>query len=750
MSSTPKVSGKPARKACTSGVGPRRTVRAALVVASIAALIISALTLTAPHPAGAQEGPFPAFEQVLNVGADRPPLAGDFDGDGRGDLIWYNEAPETDGVWYGRADGKADAAVLGAGAGFSPFVGDFNGDTIDDVFWYEQSRSVPGIVWFGARNRQWAPVLVPAPPAQAIAVVSDLDGNGADDIFFSVAGGDDALFSALAGSFRVEAAYVADRYESFAVGDFDANGSGDILLYDRGNGFAVLWWGSPTGRSGGLIFIGTGFILRSGDFDGTGTADLLWYTPGVGPDAVLYGQRGQTFLGAPVNAGGDYEPFVGDFDGDKRDDVFWYEPEGGGDLVWFFRPTAIDGLAVVDPPTAVSSGATVSTTATTVDFDGDGDDETLFFAPGSGYATWWYGGFRALGQPAPNLIIDTMASGLDRPWDIAFTPDGAMLFTERPGRLSARLPDGTVRGVTADLADLFASGETGFMGLAVDPAFGANRRIYTCQGSTATSAGPGTGPEIKVVAWTLNGTITAATRVADPLVGGLPIVSGRHGGCRLRFDSSGALLIGTGDAATGTNPQNLDSRGGKVLRVNPADGSPAAGNPFLSSVNATTRLIYSYGHRNVQGLAVRPGSGQIFEVEHGPDRDDEVNVLVAGANYGWNPVPGYNESVPMTFAGATPARWSSGSPTVAPSGATFLVGKQWKGYDGALAVATLRGAALRLQFYDAAGNLAGETLPPLLTTLGRLRAAVQGPDGALYLTTDNGVGNDLVLRVAPA
>ena len=129
MSSTPKVSGKPARKACTSGVGPRRTVRAALAVASIAALAISALTLAAPHPAGAQEGPFPAFEQVVNVGADRPPLAGDFDGDGRGDLIWYNEAPETDGVWYGRADGKADAAVLGAGAGFSPFVGDFNGDT---------------------------------------------------------------------------------------------------------------------------------------------------------------------------------------------------------------------------------------------------------------------------------------------------------------------------------------------------------------------------------------------------------------------------------------------------------------------------------------------------------------------------------------------------------------------------------------------------------------------------------------------
>ncbi|MFN0026951.1 MAG: PQQ-dependent sugar dehydrogenase [Acidimicrobiales bacterium] len=598
---------------------------------------------------------------------------------------------------------------------------------------------MPGIVWYGTPNRSWVPTLVAAPPAQAQAVVSDLDGNGGQDIFFNAPGGGDALFNDSGQrSFVVEPASVADKYEAFVAGDFDANGSGDLVLYDRGNGFAVLWWGSRSGRSGGQVFIGAGFELRGGDFDGSGTDDLLWYTPGDGPDAILYGRADRSFLGAPITAGGNYQPFVGDFDGDRRDDVFWYTPTGGEDLVWFFRPSSIDGLAVASVDTGGPDSA-----ATVADIDGDGDDDALFLAPGTGFGTWWYGGFRGTGQPAPNLRIDTMASGLTNPWDIAFTPDGAMLFTERPGRLWVRVPDGTVRQVSANLGDLFASGETGFMGLAVDPAFTTNRRIYTCQGAV--------GPQIKVVAWSLDTGLSVATWVADPLVGGLPVSSGRHGGCRLRFDATGALLVGTGDAAIGTNPQDLTSLGGKVLRINAATGGPAAGNPFLSSPNPVTRLIYSYGHRNVQGLAVRPGSGDIYEVEHGPSRDDEVNVVTAGANYGWDPVPGYNEGVPMTFAGAVGARWSSGSPTVAPSGAAFIEGKHWRGYEGALAVATLRGSALRLQFYDAAGNLAGEVLPPVLnSTLGRLRAATMGPDGALYLSTDNGGGGDLIVRVFPS
>ncbi|MGE0732783.1 MAG: sorbosone dehydrogenase family protein [Acidimicrobiia bacterium] len=709
----------------------RRDKRAAGVAATMAGLAAIAVLVPVTEAQAQPSGIFPSAERVVNVGADRPPVTGDFDGDGRGDLIFYSGNPDADGIWYGRSDGNVDPAVLGAGFGYRPIVGDYNGDAVDDVFWYDLGKSAPGIVWYGRRSRGFSPALAPATPSDATAVVSDLNGDGADDLFFYNPTGEDSLFTSTGTSFVTETAYVAGDYDMVA-GDFDANGAGDVVLYDPAVGDAILWWGSRTGRVGGVTFIGTGFQFRGGDLNGDGAADLLWYRQGEGSDAVLYGQRNRSFLGAPVDAGGDFTPFVGDFDGDRRDDVFFYQPDRAEDLIWFFRPRSIDGLDV---------SSAVSGTPTVLDLNGDGADDTLFHTPGSGFATWWFGGFRA-GAGTPTLSVTPLVSGLDNVWEIAFAPEGAMLYTEKGGRLSVRLPDGTVRQLAADFGDLLVSSETGLMGLAVDPNFAANRRIYTCQGATG---------QIKVVAWTVDAGFTSATRVNDPLVGGLPISSGRHGGCRLRFDAGGALLIGTGDAAVGTNPQDLTSLGGKVLRVDAATGAPAAGNPFLGSGNANTRLVYTYGHRNVQGLAVRPGSGQVFSVEHGPDRDDEVNLLSAGANHGWNPVPGYNESVPMTASGATPARWSSGVPTVAPSGAAFLSGSSWRSYDGALAVATLKGSALRVQFYDAAGTFGGEVLPAQLNgTYGRLRAVAQGPDGSLYIGTGNDNGADVILRVTPA
>jgi glucose/arabinose dehydrogenase len=284
------------------------------------------------------------------------------------------------------------------------------------------------------------------------------------------------------------------------------------------------------------------------------------------------------------------------------------------------------------------------------------------------------------------------------------------------------------------------------MGLVLDPSFDTNRRFYTCQGHD--------GPEIQVIGWTVDAGWTSATRVIDPLVSGIPASSGRHGGCRLRFDNAGQLLIGTGDAAIGTNPQNLASLGGKLLRVDPVTGQGSSDNPFAVSANANTRRVYTYGHRNVQGVAIRPGDGRIFTVEHGPSRDDEINQIVAGGNYGWNPVPGYNEGVPMTdhvaFPSAIGAVWASGSPTLATSGATFLDGAAWRGWNGALAVASLKNATLRLFFFDAAGRLTRQVVvPELNNTYGRLRTAELGPDGALYVATANG-SNDRILRITPS
>lgn len=354
----------------------------------------------------------------------------------------------------------------------------------------------------------------------------------------------------------------------------------------------------------------------------------------------------------------------------------------------------------------------------------------------------------------PTFTITQVASGLTIPWDVAQTPDGTLLFDQRGGGLSVGRTDGTIAAVTADFSDLYTLGETGLMGLVLDPGFAGNRRFYTCQGHQA-----GVDREIQVIAWTVNADYTAATRVADPLLGDLPVntSSGRHGGCRLRFDNTAALMISTGDTATGTVPQDLTSLGGKILRIDAATGAPAAGNPYLNSSNPNTRLIWNYGHRNPQGLALRP-NGAMFNVEHGSYRDDEVNRVLRGRNYGWDPVNttggGYNESVPMTdlekFPNACVASWTSGPTTDATSGATFLVGRQWRAWNGSMVVAELQGAALlRLTFNRRGGLTSEELIPEFTATYGRLRTAQLGTDGSLYLTTSNGAGSDVILKVTP-
>jgi glucose/arabinose dehydrogenase len=334
---------------------------------------------------------------------------------------------------------------------------------------------------------------------------------------------------------------------------------------------------------------------------------------------------------------------------------------------------------------------------------------------------------------APALDVTVVVDGLDHVWDVAQAPDGTLLVDERSGGFTAVLPDGTVREVHADFDDLFARGETGLMGLVLDPGFATNRRLYSCQGVQDGS--------IAVIAWTIAADWSAATRAADPVVPGIPLNerTGRHGGCRLRFAPDGALLVGTGDNTVGSNPQDRSSFAGKVLRVDPATGEAA---------------VWTLGHRNVQGLAVRPGTEQVFAVEHGPDRDDEVNLLRPGGNYGWNPDGNgsYDQSVPMTdpdIPGAIPAVWSSGSPTLATSGATFLDGDQWGAYDGLLLVGLLKERGVLALRLDDDGVLQEQfRLPELDGTYGRLRSVQQGNDGALYVTTDNG-DSDQLLRVTP-
>jgi aldose sugar dehydrogenase len=218
-------------------------------------------------------------------------------------------------------------------------------------------------------------------------------------------------------------------------------------------------------------------------------------------------------------------------------------------------------------------------------------------------------------------------------------------------------------------------------------------------------------------------------------------------------------VVGTGDIADGSVPQDLTSLGGKVIRLDLVSGEPAPDNPFVDAADERQRYVVSYGHRNIQGVAIQPRTGEIYTAEHGPNVDDEVNRIVFGGNYGWDPsqggtVGGYDESVPMTdlerFPDAVPAIWQTGGRTEALCGAAFLEGEQWGGLDGALVVTALRGAKVVVLTLDESGEVAEVSIPEELDDeFGRLRAARLGPDGALYLTTTNG-SDDRVLRVTPA
>ncbi|MGH3788107.1 MAG: PQQ-dependent sugar dehydrogenase [Pseudonocardiaceae bacterium] len=359
----------------------------------------------------------------------------------------------------------------------------------------------------------------------------------------------------------------------------------------------------------------------------------------------------------------------------------------------------------------------------------------------------------------PEIRVDVVAAGLEHVWDIGFLPGGTALITERPARirlLSSTRPGARVTEVAADLDDVYVNGEGGFMGLAVHPDFAQSRRFTTCQAHQE-----GDRPvDVRLVTWELSPDSARASRVADPLVAGMPLnPSGRHSGCRPMVGPDGYLYVGTGDAARAAVSADRTNLGGKVLRIDLRTGGPAPGNPFAESANAAERLVFTYGHRNVQGVAVQPGTDRIFTAEHGPRIDDEINLLRAGGHYGWDPSRGgtedsYDESVPMTdlrrFPDAVAAVWSSGRTIEAICGAAFINGAQWGDMQGLLAVGALRGTKLLLMRVNSDGVVTevGQ-LPRLDGDHGRLRGVRSSDDGALYVTTSNG-DDDKVLRIAPA
>ena len=339
---------------------------------------------------------------------------------------------------------------------------------------------------------------------------------------------------------------------------------------------------------------------------------------------------------------------------------------------------------------------------------------------------------------APKLTTTVVQSTLSFPWDLAFAPDGRMFVTERAGNIlvyasgaagAPQLANNAISGIRAE-------GEAGAMGIALDPAFAANHFVYVCASRTD------------------NGWLNQVLRYRDVnstlVFDGYVIrtgmfAGGNHDGCRIRFAPDGKLWVTMGEVGNTAFAQNPNSLNGKVLRVNP-DGTIPEDNPILAGAFGKT-AAFTMGHRNPQGIAFQPGTGLPFTSEHAHYTDSStgahshatVNLLKPGLNFSWpnGAGPGFTKPV-----------WQSlDNPYVATSGNTFVSGPQWGAWDGDLCLAALAGTMLlRLeQQPDGTFKTAGILFNG---TYGRLRAAVQGPDGSLYLTTDN--GSDRIIRVTPS
>jgi len=317
--------------------------------------------------------------------------------------------------------------------------------------------------------------------------------------------------------------------------------------------------------------------------------------------------------------------------------------------------------------------------------------------------------------------VETLATNLEIPWALAFAPDGRLFFTERPGRVRV-MEGGQLRPAPMlTIDDVAAVGEGGLLGIAVHPDFATNHFVYVLH-----DARLGSGREARVVRYReLNNALGEPMVILDRVA-----AADIHDGGRVRFGPDRKLYVTLGDVAVPSNAQDLGSLNGKILRLND-DGTVPGDNPFPGSP------VYSYGHRNPQGIDWQPGTGELWESEHGQTGNDEINHLQAGRNYGW-PVIEADQTRPGM---ETPVLFFS--PSIAPSGGSFYTSTAIAGFRQNFFVGTLAGQHLLRVRFDATDPTRVQGTEKLLAgRFGRIRDVVTGPDGALYLCTSNRDGRN--------
>lgn len=322
--------------------------------------------------------------------------------------------------------------------------------------------------------------------------------------------------------------------------------------------------------------------------------------------------------------------------------------------------------------------------------------------------------------------VAPLAKSLEHPWAMAVMPDGKLLVTERPGRLQIIDTETGKKQTVGGMPKVRIGGEAGALGLALDPDFAANGHIYLCY-STQGKDGSGN----RLSRFTLkHNQLTEETALLDDLPG-----AQWHNGCRVAISPDGYLFASMGDATNAQDAQDGKSLGGKIFRIN-RDGSVPDDNPFATSP------VWSYGHRNPQGLAFRPSDGALWSTEHGPDTQDEVNLIEKGGNYGWPLCRGIDPCADLANYHPAVAEFDHRG-TIAISDLIFYRGSAFPDWQGDILFVSLKTG--RLYHLDMDGDLVRNTQVLINDEFGRLRDITEAPDGSLYLATDN--GEDQILHL---
>ena len=331
-----------------------------------------------------------------------------------------------------------------------------------------------------------------------------------------------------------------------------------------------------------------------------------------------------------------------------------------------------------------------------------------------------------------DLKIEVLAQSLSFPWEIIYGPDNFIWFTERPGKISRLNPMNGVVTLVHTISEVNSIGEGGLLGMALHPQFSANPYVYVVY-----DYGSGNAYKAKVVRFTFNnGKLESPLIILDQI----PAAS-IHNGSRLLITADQKLLITTGDSNAASEAQNKNSLSGKILRIN-LDGTIPTDNPLPNN------RFWSYGHRNPQGLVIV--GDKMYSSEHGPNNDDEINLIQKGKNYGWPNVEGYcNTGAEQAFCALNEITepMIAWTPTIAPSGLTYYNSDyipQWK---NSLLGVTLKGTKVMQLLLNQTGDKITSTAE-FFPEHGRLRAICQSPEGKVYIATSNGTGADKIIEIS--